>query len=96
VVVPEGGVQVVAPILAKLRTHFVPEMTGVTPSTEPKVPTPTIAELIEEYAPVAEAFLAATWKSYFLHAVRPVTFTEVALDTLSAKVVQVPLGDSLY
>ena len=42
------------------------------------------------------AFFAATWKSYFLHAVSPVTFTEVAVDVPSAKVVQEPLGDSRY
>jgi hypothetical protein len=56
-------------------------MTGVTPSIDPKVPAPTIAELVEEYAPVPNEFFAATWKSYFLHAVRPVTLTDVALET---------------
>ena len=48
VVVPDGGVQVVAPTLVKFKTHLEPEITGVTPSTEPKVPAPTIAELGDE------------------------------------------------
>jgi hypothetical protein len=47
-----------------------------------------IEDVFVEYEPVPTAFLAATLNTYGVPFVSPVTVTEVAIDTVSANVVQ--------